>query len=135
MRSTSGLRTLFVTMQGGYCRQYLLASFLGSTPGCLGACMKVSIYFHGVITFGSVPPQRIDEYSPGPAKSLFCCHLWQSPLVTHPTKVSSKAPRLTLLNFIYKDSPLEQEPVIVSPLVQRHCQKVCVQDLFSREFP
>ncbi len=35
-------------------RQYFLASFLGATPGCLGAFMNVSLYVHGMISFGAV---------------------------------------------------------------------------------
>jgi len=41
-------------MQGGRWRQYTLASFLGSTPGCLGAFMNVTLYVHGMISFGAV---------------------------------------------------------------------------------
>ncbi|MDY6790082.1 MAG: putative manganese transporter [Thermodesulfobacteriota bacterium] len=38
----------------GRWRQYTLASFLGSTPGCLGAFMNVSLYVHGLISFGAI---------------------------------------------------------------------------------
>jgi hypothetical protein len=41
-------------MQGGRWRQNTLASFLGSTPGCLGAFMDVTLYVHGMISFGAV---------------------------------------------------------------------------------
>jgi len=41
-------------IRGGRLRQYTLASFLGSTPGCLGAFMNVSLYVHGMISFGAV---------------------------------------------------------------------------------
>jgi len=41
-------------LQGGQWRQYTLASFLGSTPGCLGAFMNVTLYVHGMISFGAV---------------------------------------------------------------------------------
>jgi hypothetical protein len=41
-------------MKGGQWRQYTLASFLGSTPGCLGAFMNVSLYVHGMIGFGAI---------------------------------------------------------------------------------
>ncbi len=34
--------------------QYIVTSFLGATPGCLGAFMNVSFYIHGVITFGAL---------------------------------------------------------------------------------
>jgi hypothetical protein len=51
---TASARRLSVFMQGGRWRQYTLASFLGSTPGCLGAFMNVSLYVHGVITFGAI---------------------------------------------------------------------------------
>ncbi len=42
------------TVRGGIGRQYLISSFLGSTPGCLGAFMNVSFYVHGLITFGAI---------------------------------------------------------------------------------
>lgn len=41
-------------IKGGRWRQYTLASFLGSTPGCLGAFMNVSLYIHGMISFGAL---------------------------------------------------------------------------------
>lgn len=41
-------------MRGGQWRQYALASFLGSTPGCLGAFMNVTLYVHGIISFGAI---------------------------------------------------------------------------------
>ena len=40
--------------RGGAWRQYLLASFLGATPGCLGAFLNVSFYVHGLIGFGAL---------------------------------------------------------------------------------
>jgi hypothetical protein len=47
-------RRISEIIKGGYWRQYTLASFLGSTPGCLGAFMNVSLYVHGMISFGAV---------------------------------------------------------------------------------
>ncbi len=41
-------------VKGGKGRQYVVTSFLGSTPGCLGAFMNVSFYVHGLITFGAI---------------------------------------------------------------------------------
>ena len=41
-------------MKGGPWRQYTLTAFLGSTPGCLGAFMGVSLYVHGMISFGAI---------------------------------------------------------------------------------
>lgn len=41
-------------VKGGRGRQYTMASFLGSTPGCLGAFMNVSFYVHGLLTFGAI---------------------------------------------------------------------------------
>jgi len=41
-------------IKGGMWRQYTLASFLGSTPGCLGTFMNVSLYVHGMISFGAI---------------------------------------------------------------------------------
>ncbi len=35
-------------------KQYLLAAFLGSTPGCLGAFAVVALYGHGTVTLGAV---------------------------------------------------------------------------------
>jgi len=34
--------------------QYFLAAILGATPGCLGAFMSVSMYVHGIISFGAL---------------------------------------------------------------------------------
>ena len=34
--------------------QYVLAAFLGATPGCLGAFAVVAMYSHGVLTLGAV---------------------------------------------------------------------------------
>lgn len=34
--------------------QYLISSFLGATPGCLGAFLNVSFYVHGLISFGAL---------------------------------------------------------------------------------
>lgn len=34
--------------------QYLLAAFLGATPGCLGAFAAVAMYSHGVLTIGAL---------------------------------------------------------------------------------
>jgi hypothetical protein len=45
---------LSAMVKGGPLRQYTLASFLGATPGCLGAFMNVSLYVHGMISFGAV---------------------------------------------------------------------------------
>jgi len=41
-------------IKGGLLRQYVMASFLGATPGCLGAFMNVSFYVRGLITFGAI---------------------------------------------------------------------------------
>jgi len=41
-------------MKGGLFRQYTLASFLGSIPGCLGSFMNVSLYIRGMISFGAL---------------------------------------------------------------------------------
>jgi len=41
-------------LRGRKWREYLLSSFLGSTPGCLGAFMNVSLYVHGLIGFGAI---------------------------------------------------------------------------------
>ncbi len=35
-------------------RQYLLASFLGATPGCVGAFACVSLYVHGFLSMGAI---------------------------------------------------------------------------------
>ncbi len=41
-------------IKGGLFRQYVMSSFLGATPGCLGAFMNVSFYVRGLISFGAV---------------------------------------------------------------------------------
>lgn len=49
---TQGKITRYI--RGGAFRQYLISSFLGATPGCLGAFMSVSLYVHGLISFGAL---------------------------------------------------------------------------------
>jgi len=41
-------------IKGGIGRQYVVTSFLGATPGCLGAFMAVSLYVHGLLSFGAI---------------------------------------------------------------------------------
>lgn len=41
-------------VQGKKGRQYVITSFLGTTPGCLGAFMNVSLYVHGLLSFGAI---------------------------------------------------------------------------------
>jgi hypothetical protein len=47
-------KKLTTMMKGSIWRQYTAASFLGATPGCLGAFMDVSLYVHGLISFGAL---------------------------------------------------------------------------------
>ncbi len=46
-------------IKGGYWRQYIMASALALTPGCLGAFMNVSFYVHGLLTFGAITGSMI----------------------------------------------------------------------------
>ncbi|OPL15359.1 MAG: hypothetical protein AVO38_10845 [delta proteobacterium ML8_D] len=41
-------------LHGSRLKQYLLAGFLGATPGCLGAFAAVALYSHGVFTLGAL---------------------------------------------------------------------------------
>jgi len=41
-------------VRGGPWRQYSIASFLGATPGCLGAFTVVSLYSHRMVSFGAL---------------------------------------------------------------------------------
>ena len=41
-------------IKGSQARQYVIASLLGATPGCLGAFLNVSFYIHGLLTFGAM---------------------------------------------------------------------------------
>jgi len=41
-------------LKGGRSRQYVIVSFLGATPGCLGAFANVSLYVHGLLSFGAI---------------------------------------------------------------------------------
>jgi hypothetical protein len=45
---------LSIFVKGGRWRQYFGASFLGATPGCLGAFLNVSFYVHGLLSFGAL---------------------------------------------------------------------------------
>jgi hypothetical protein len=41
-------------VKGGGFRQYIVSSFLGATPGCLGSFLNVSLYIRGAISFGAI---------------------------------------------------------------------------------
>jgi len=41
-------------LKGGQWRQYVASSFLGVAPGCAGSFMTVSLYVHGLISFGAI---------------------------------------------------------------------------------
>lgn len=41
-------------LSGNRWRQYLLAAFLGATPGCMGAFAVVALYSHRVVSLGAV---------------------------------------------------------------------------------
>jgi len=41
-------------IRGGAWRQYAIASALGSTPGCVGSFMNVTLYIHGFLSFGAI---------------------------------------------------------------------------------
>ncbi len=51
VRSRGGMT---MALRGRRWREYVLSSFLGATPGCLGAFMNVSLYVHGLISFGAL---------------------------------------------------------------------------------
>jgi hypothetical protein len=51
--SISKLRMSEIIKSGPW-RQYTLASLPGSTPGYLGAFLNVSLYVHGMISFGAI---------------------------------------------------------------------------------
>ncbi len=41
-------------IKGGLLRQYVMSSFLGTIPGCLGSFLNVSFYIRGLISFGAI---------------------------------------------------------------------------------
>jgi len=41
-------------LKGRRWRSYLLSSLLGATPGCLGAFTNISLYIHGLYSFGAI---------------------------------------------------------------------------------
>lgn len=47
-------KRLTSAIKGGIWRQYTIASFLGTTPGCLGSFMNISLYIHGMLSFGAL---------------------------------------------------------------------------------
>jgi hypothetical protein len=42
-----------------HCRQYVLSSLIGSFPGCIGGFTNVSLYMHGLISFGALSGSMI----------------------------------------------------------------------------
>lgn len=43
-----------ILKHGRQWRQYVIASFIGAAPGCVGAFTNVSLYIHGMISFGAL---------------------------------------------------------------------------------
>ncbi|MBW7888982.1 MAG: arsenic efflux protein [Bacteroidetes bacterium] len=43
----------------GRFRQYIIASLIGTTPGCIGGFTNVSLYIHGMISFGALAGSMI----------------------------------------------------------------------------
>ncbi len=43
-----------ILQTGNKWKQYIVSSMLGSAPGCLGSCAGVSLYIHGMISFGAL---------------------------------------------------------------------------------
>lgn len=46
-------------IKGGHFRQYVIASALAVTPGCVGIFMNVSLYVHGILSFGAITGSMI----------------------------------------------------------------------------
>ena len=40
-------------------RQYVVASFIGSIPGCVGGFTNVTLYMHGLVSFGALAGSMI----------------------------------------------------------------------------
>lgn len=55
---TNGKIKTFLEGEGKY-RQYVLSSFIGSLPGCFGGITNVSLYMHGLISFGALAGSMI----------------------------------------------------------------------------
>ena len=51
------LRAFFATASKK--REYIIASFIGSIPGCFGGFTNVSLYIHGLISFGALAGSMI----------------------------------------------------------------------------
>jgi hypothetical protein len=47
-------RLAAILKKGKQSRQYVVASLLGAAPGCVGAFTNVSLYVHGMISFGAL---------------------------------------------------------------------------------
>jgi hypothetical protein len=49
----------FLLRKKGKIRQYVLSSFIGTIPGCFGGFTNVSLYIHGLISFGALAGSMI----------------------------------------------------------------------------
>ena len=47
-------RLELILQTGNKWKQYIIAALLGSTPGCLGSFAGVSLYIHGMMSFGAI---------------------------------------------------------------------------------
>ncbi len=60
-------------LRGSRWQQYLLAAFLGATPGCMGAFAVVALYSHRVVSLGAVVAAMIATSGADPGLDPFCC--------------------------------------------------------------
>ncbi len=68
-------RLAAILNKGKQSRQYVVASLLGAAPGCVGAFTNVSLYVHGMISFGAlVGASRPSIWFLGLV--LDCCCMW-----------------------------------------------------------
>jgi hypothetical protein len=55
---TKGKVALLLKGKSGF-RQYFIASFIGTIPGCIGGFTNVTLYIHGLISFGALAGSMI----------------------------------------------------------------------------
>jgi hypothetical protein len=55
---TKGKIGILLRKKGG-ARQYVISSFIGTIPGCFGGFTNVSLYIHGLISFGALAGSMI----------------------------------------------------------------------------
>lgn len=133
-------------MTRGPWRQYTLSSFLGATPGCVGAFASVSFYVHGFLSLGAITAAMIatsgDEAFvmlakfPGIALGLFGLLFVLGIMTGFLTDVTSRKFRIERCKeCVIEEHPKEDRRIEMRHFLREHVVEHVIKRHIPRLFP